>query len=132
MFWQEILAAAQQAEDEVHQVQEIARGITGQSFHYKALPGITTTDSPAAPVAIGAYPSQAVHTLAKYYSTASPPSTAKTPYEKIPRKCFGCGAPSHGYKDKDRNITCPYGHDPAIKANAEREFRAFRERLSKR
>jgi hypothetical protein len=75
------LAAAQQAEDEVHQVQEIARGIIGQSFHYKAPPGTPTM---AAPVAIGAYPSQAECTLAKHDSKASSPSATKTPYERIP------------------------------------------------
>ena len=124
--------AAQQAEDEVHQGQEIVRGITVQSFHYKAPPEITTTDSPMAAPPIGAYPSQAERTLAKYDSTASSPSAAKTPYERLPRKCFGCGAPSHGFKDRDGNITCPYGHDPTIKANAERELKAFREHLTKR
>jgi hypothetical protein len=124
---QEILAAAQQAEDEVHQVQEIARGITGQSFHYAVPPGTPSADTPATPIHVGAYPSQAERTLAKYE-----PSTgaAKTPYERIPRKCFGCGSPSHGYQDKEGNITCPHGHDPAVKANAERKYRAYRDRLA--
>ncbi len=55
---QEILVAAQQAEDEVQQVQEIARRITGQSFHYQVPPGMPTADTPASPVKIGAYPSR--------------------------------------------------------------------------
>ncbi len=42
---QEILAAAQQVEDEVHQVQEIARGMTGQSFHYQVPHGFPTAYS---------------------------------------------------------------------------------------
>jgi hypothetical protein len=63
---QEILAAAQQAEDEVHQVQDIAQGITGQSFHMFVLPpGIPAMDMPAMPI-VRAYPSQAERTLAKY------------------------------------------------------------------
>jgi hypothetical protein len=126
---QEILAAAQQAEDEVHQVQEIARGITGQSFHYQVPPGVPTTETPASPVNIGAYPSQAEHTLSKYQGNdGSPPGGAKTPYEPRPLKCFGCGGP-HGYQDKNGNVTCPYGHGPTVKANAEREYKAFRQRL---
>ncbi len=60
---QEILAATQQAEDEVHQVQDITRGITSQSFHMFAIPtGLPTADTPALPV-IGAYLSQAKRTL---------------------------------------------------------------------
>jgi hypothetical protein len=129
---QEILAAAQQVEDEVHQVQEIACGITGRSFHYKAPPGTPTAETTAAPIAVSAYPSQAEHTLAKYESKGSFPSAAKSPYEQIPHKCFGCGAPSHGFQDKDGNITCPYGHDPLVKANAKREYRAYRDRLAKK
>jgi hypothetical protein len=129
---QEILAAAQQAEDEVHQVQEIARGITGQSFHYKAPPGTPVAETTAAPIAAGAYPSQAECTLAKYESKGSFPSAAKRRYERIPCKCFGCGAPSRGFQDKDGNITCLYGHDPSVKANAERKYRAYRDCLAKK
>jgi hypothetical protein len=91
---QEILAAAQQAEDEVHQVQEIAHGITGQSFHYQVPPGVPTADTPALPINIGAYPSQAKRMLTKYQGNdGSPPVGTKTPYERRPVKCFGCGGP---------------------------------------
>jgi hypothetical protein len=117
----EILAAAQQAEDEVHQVQDIARGITRQSFHMFAIPaGMPAADTPALPV-IGAYPSKAEHTLAKYQGNQTPPPGTlakyqgnqtpptgdRTPYERRPPKCFGCSAP-HGFQDKDGKITCPY------------------------
>jgi hypothetical protein len=102
-------------------VQEIARSITGQSFHYKVPPGTPTAETTATPIAIGAYPSQAERTLAKYEGKGSSPGAVKTPYKRIPRKCFGCGAPSHGFQDKDMNITCPYGHNPLVKANAERK-----------
>ncbi len=129
---QEILAAAQQAEDKVHQVQEIACGITGQSFHYKVPPGTPTAETTATPITIGAYPSQAERTLAKYEGKGSSPSAAKTPYKHIPHKCFGCGAPSHSFQDKDGKIICPYGYDPSVKANAEREYRAYRNRLAKK
>jgi hypothetical protein len=129
---QEILAAAQQAEDEVHQVQEIACGITGQCFHYQVPPGVPTADTPASPINIGAYPSQAKRTLTKYQGNdGSPPGGAKTPYERHPVKCFVCGGP-HGYQDNNGNITCPYGHDPTVKANAGREYAAFRKRLKEK
>jgi hypothetical protein len=78
---QEILAATQQVEDEVHQVQEIARGITGQSFHYKAPLGTPTAETTAVPIAVGTYPSQAERTLAKYESKGSFSSAVKSPYE---------------------------------------------------
>jgi hypothetical protein len=113
-------------------VQEIARGITGQSFHYKAPPGTPTAETTAVPIADGTYPSQAERTLAKYESKGSFPSAAKSPYERIPRKCFGCGAPSHGFQDKDGNITCPYGRNPLVKANAERKYRAYQDCLAKK
>jgi hypothetical protein len=48
------------------------------------------------------------------------------------RKCFGCGAPSHGFQDKDGNITCPYGHDPSVKVNAERKYRAYQDCLAEK
>ncbi len=88
------MAAAQQAKNEVHQVQEIARGITGQSFHYAVPPKTPSAGTTAAPIPVGAYPSQAERTLAKYEPS---PGAVKTPYERFPRKCFGCSSPSHGY-----------------------------------
>ena len=111
-------------------MQEIARGITGQSFHYKAPPGTPSADTMALPTLVGTYPSQAERTYAKYEGHGSPSCTAKTPYERIPHKCFGCRAPSHGNQDKDGNITSPHGHDPSVKANAEREYRAYCEHLA--
>ncbi len=124
---QEILAAAQQAEDEVHQVQEIARGIHGQSFHmFHIPPGIPNAETPAPPV-VGAYSSQAKRTLANYQAGPGTPTGDGTPYNQsqcCPLKCFGCGGP-HGYQDKNGNITCPYGHNPKVKATAEREYKAF-------
>jgi hypothetical protein len=126
---QEILAATQQAEDEVHQVQEIARRITGQSFHYQVPPELPTADTPASPVKTGAYPSQAKRMLSKYQGNdGSPPGGAKTPYKRHPLKCFGCGGP-HCYQDKNGNVTCPYSHDPTVKANAERKYKAFCQHL---
>jgi hypothetical protein len=142
---QEILAAAQQAEDEVHQVQDITRGITRQSFHMFAIPaGTPAVDTPALPV-VRAYPSQTEHTLAKYQGNQTPPpgTLAKyqgnqtplpgngTPYGRHTPKCFGCGGP-HGFQDKDDEITCPYGHDPKVKEAAKREYKAFCKHLNDR
>jgi hypothetical protein len=117
---QEILAAAQQAEDEVHQVQDIARGITGQSFHMFAIPtGMPAADTSALPV-VGAYPSQAEctlakyqgnqtplpGTLAKYQGNQTPPPGNGTLYGRRPPKCFGCVGP-HGFQDKDNKNHLP-------------------------
>jgi hypothetical protein len=124
---QEILAAAQQAEDKVHQVQEIARGIHGQSFHmFHIPPGVPNAETPAPPV-IRAYPSHVKRTLAKYQAGPGTPTGNRTPYnqsQRCPLKCFGCGGP-HGYQDKNGNITCPYRHNPKVKATAEQEYKAF-------
>ena len=57
-----ILAAAQLAKDEVHQLQDIARSITGgQGFHIQVSPGVPTGTTPS--YIIPAYPSQAERTL---------------------------------------------------------------------
>jgi hypothetical protein len=124
---QEILAAAQQAEDNVHQVQEITPGIHGQSFHmFHIPPGIPNVEMPALPV-VGTYPSQAERTLAKYQAGPGTPTGNGTPYnqsQRCPLKCFGCGGP-HGYQDKNGNITCPYRHNPKVKATVKREYKAF-------
>jgi hypothetical protein len=131
---QEILAAAQQAEDMVHQVQEIARGIHGQSFHmFHIPPGVPNAETPAPPV-IRAYPSHVKRTLAKYQAGPGTPTGNRTPYNQSqcrPLKCVGCGGP-HGYQDKNGNITCPYGHDPKVKATTERKYKAFYQRLEEK
>jgi hypothetical protein len=122
---QEILAAAQQAEDEVHQVQDFAKGITSQSFHMFVLPpGGPNADTPALAI-IAAYPSQAEHTLAKYQGNQGSLLGKVTPYNPSqcrPLKCFGCGGP-HGYQNKNGNITCPYGHDPKVKETIKRKYK---------
>ena len=64
-----ILAAAQAAEDEVQQVQDIARGLLGQGF-YAAMSGVP------------AYPSQAETTLTQY---GTPPDGGKVPTKKTQR-----------------------------------------------
>ncbi len=79
-------------------------------------------DTPAMPI-VGAYPSQAERTLAKYQGNQGSPPGNVTPYnpsQRHPLKSFGCGSP-HGYQNKNGTITCPYGHDPKAKETAERK-----------
>jgi hypothetical protein len=72
-----ISAAAQAAENEVHQVQEIARGLINQGFFLAGHP---------IEEAVPAYPSQAEKTLAQY----NPDSSNSNPDCK-PLDCWGCG-----------------------------------------
>ena len=65
-----ILSAAQTAEDEVHQVQDIACSLVGQGFFSMAYGGQQ----------ISAYPSQAETTLTQYAGGGCKPN-----------KCWGCG-----------------------------------------
>jgi hypothetical protein len=96
-----------------------------------ALPrGVPNAAMLALPI-IAAYLSQAECTLAKYQGNqGSPPGevTPHNPSQRRPLKCFGCGGP-HGYQNKNGNITCPYGHDPKVKENAECKYKAFRQCL---
>jgi hypothetical protein len=85
-------------------------------------PGVPAMDTPAMPI-VGAYPSQAERTLAKYQGNQGSPPGNVTPYnpsQRHPLKSFGCGSP-HGYQNKNGTITCPYGHDPKAKETAERK-----------
>jgi hypothetical protein len=72
-----ILAAAQAAEDEVHQVQGIARGLIVQGFFY---------DGCSVEEAVSAYPSQAEETLAQYNADGG-----NTKFGRNPLNCWVCG-----------------------------------------
>jgi len=114
-----ILAAAQLAEDEVHQLQDIARSVTGgQGFHIQVPPGVPTVATPS--YVIPAYPSQAERTLIKYEAPGEDPP--KNPY--IQTGCFRCKGP-HSWMTGGK-IVCPFGNDPRIKANADKEYAAFK------
>ena len=124
------LAAAQQAEDEIRSVQEIARGAIGQTFVSNVVGAY-----PAA--AAQAFPSQAEQTLNRYQSdgeSVDSRSTATNRSKGTP-ECFGCGEP-HPWMRKlsngEHKIVCPNKDRPGVRERAEREYKAFIDRLSKK
>jgi hypothetical protein len=120
-----ILAAAQLAKDEVHQLQDIACSVTGgQGFHIQVPPGIPTISTP--PYVIPAYPSQAERTLVKYKAPAKEPPT--NPF--IQTGCFGCKGP-HPWMAGGK-VMCPLGNDPRVRANADKEYAAYKKRCAER
>jgi hypothetical protein len=83
-----ILAAAQLAKDEVHQLQDIAHSVTGgQGFHIQVPTGVPTGTTPS--FIVPTYPSQAERTLGKYKAPAEERPTI--PF--IQSCCFGCKGP---------------------------------------
>jgi hypothetical protein len=121
-----ILAAAQLAKDEVHQLQDIARSVNGgQGFHVQVPPGVPTGGTPS--FIIPAYPSQAERTLIKNEAPTGD-KTPKIPY--IQTGCFGCKGP-HPWMTGGK-IVCPFGNDPRVKANADREYAAYKTRRAER
>ncbi len=106
-----ILAAAQAAEDEVKQMQDIARGMLGQGFFATAIGEGSAT----------AFPSQAEQTLNRY-------SGGSNQRDRMPLKCFGCGGDHPWIKKK--KIVCPKAKEPGVAKKAEAEYEAFRRRLA--
>jgi len=119
-----ILAAAQAAEDEVQQVQDIARGLINQGF-FSAASGAQAHPSQAETRAT-AYPSQAAKTLTQY---GTPPDGGKTPTKKIQR-CWGCNG-DHSWR-KGKEIVCPRKNDPAAQAKAKQEYKDWLRTTKKR
>ncbi len=106
-----ILTAAQAAEDECNQIQEIARGmLISQGFFLHV----------AAPV--GANASQAEKTLSHYNGG----DTGKRPK----KNCWGCGG-DHSCMRKG-TVVCPRGTDPAIIKTAAEKYAAYKELMGKR
>ena len=106
-----ILAAAQAAEDEVKQMQDIARGMLGQGFFSTIIGESSAT----------AFPSQAEQTLNRY-------SSGRRQRDRLPLKCFGCGG-DHPWM-KNKKVVCPKATEPGIAKKAEAEYEAFRRRLA--
>jgi len=106
-----ILAAAQAAEDEVKQMQDIARGMLGQGFFSTIIGESSAT----------AFPSQAEQTLNRY-------SSGGRQRDRLPLKCFGCGG-DHPWM-KNKKVVCPKATEPGIAKKAEAEYEAFRRRLA--
>ncbi len=119
---QTMLQAAQQAEDNLHAVQRIAREVVGmsQAFHASATGGIQTV--------AGAFPSQAETTLTRYSSNGKLQAASHPPRGgglQCPWSCFGCGGP-HPYLEFWGNeghiIICPNKDNPGVRENAARNI----------
>ena len=106
-----ILAAAQAAEDEVKQMQEIACGMLGQGFFSTVIGGASAP----------AFPSQAEQTLNRY-------SSGGNQRNRLPLRCFGCGG-DHPWM-KNKKVVCPKAKEPGVAKNAEAQYEAFRRRIA--
>jgi hypothetical protein len=97
-----ILSAAQSAEDEVRQVQDIARSLVGQGqgFFMQPLYGQQ----------IFAYPSQAETTLTQY--------AGGDVGGRPPQKYWGCGSLDHVWRRARGKILCPKKDDPTVQKRA--------------
>jgi hypothetical protein len=117
-----ILAAAQLAKDEVHQLQDITQSVTGsQGFYIQVPAGVPTIHTPS--YVIPTYPSQAERTLDKYEAPLAPlKGPPATPY--IQTGCFGCKGP-HPWMTGGK-IVCPHDNDLRAKATANKEYAAYK------
>ena len=104
-----ILYAAQAAEDEVHQVQDIARSLVGQGFFSMAYGGQQ----------ISAYPSQAETTLNQYAGGGGG--------GRKPSFCWGCGKDGHPWRRGKGPVVCPMKDDPACIKRAEDHYKKYLE-----
>ncbi len=129
---QTMLQAAQQAEDDLHTVQRIAREAVGmsQAFHASATRGIQTI--------AGAFPSQAEMTLMRYSSNGKLQAASHPPRGgglQRPWLCFGCGGP-HPYLEfcgnEGRVIICPNKDNPGVRENAACNNEKMRKNRKKR
>jgi hypothetical protein len=113
-----ILAAAQAAEDEVKQMQEISHGMMGQGFYSNVIGGGE----------VPAFPSQSKKTLSKYQGGGHSNERKNRP-ERLPLKCFGCGGAHPWIKDK--KIVCSNGIDLAVIKRAKAKYKAYCKRVAK-
>jgi hypothetical protein len=129
---QAMLQAAQQAEDDLHAVQRVAREAVGmsQAFHAGATGGIQTV--------AGAFPSQAETTLMRYSSDGKSQAASHPPRGgglQHSWSCFGCGRP-HPYSEFCGNeghvIICPNKDNPGVRENAARNIEKMRKNRKKR
>ena len=105
-----ILSAAQAAEDECKQFQDIARGMmASQGFFASASAGASA----------GVYASQAEQTLQKYDKDGKP----------VKRACWGCGG-DHSWMLKGV-IVCPRKNDPKVVQAAENKFVEYKAKMKK-
>jgi hypothetical protein len=131
---QEMLQAAQQAEDDLVSVQRIARKAVGLSQAFV---------SGRSSVASAAFPSQAEKTLAKYSYKGSGASTdGSRASDSVGGKngkvglwpCFGCGGPHPWSKfvDGKHIIICPNKDNPGVAQNAAKGIEQMRKNRKKR
>jgi hypothetical protein len=131
---QEMLQAAQQAEDDLASVQRVAREAVGLSQAFV---------SSGSSVASTAFPSQAEKTLAKYSYQGSGASTdGSRASESAGSKngkvglwpCFGCGGPHPWSKFVDGKyvIICPNKDNPGVAQNAAKGIERMRKNRKKR
>jgi hypothetical protein len=115
---QAMLQATQQAEDDLHAIQCIAREAVGmsQAFHASATGGLQTV--------AGAFPSQAEMTLTRYSSDSKSQAASHPPHGsglQRPWSCFGCGRP-HPYLEicgsEGYVVVCPNKDNPGVQENA--------------
>ncbi len=127
-----MLQAAQQAEDDLHAVQRVAREAVGmsQAFHASATGGV--------PIAAGAFPSQAEKTLTCYSGDSWSPAAGNAQRSmgiQRPWSCFGCGGP-HPYSEfrgtEGHVIVCPNKDNPGVRENAARIIERMRKNRKKR
>ncbi len=119
---QQMLQAAQQAEDDYDLTQRIARKAIGLSQAFTA--GAMTGGPPLAP----AFPNQAETTLARYlpggsgYSTDGSRVTDRSGGQGPPCawNCFGCGGPHPylEYKNSNHVVICPNRDTPGVREHA--------------
>jgi hypothetical protein len=134
---QAMLQAAQQAEDDLHAVQRVAREAVGLSwaFHVSASGGVHQD--------AGVFPSQAKKTLARYS-----PSGEYSPTDGFPAatsgnrgaqtstrawNCFGCGGlhPYSELRDGTHIVICPNRDNPGIRENAAKNKERMRKNRKK-
>ena len=134
---QQMLSAAQQAEDKYASTQRNAREAIGMS---QAFPiGAASGGSPHAP----AFPSQAETTLNRYaaggggYSTdGGSRATDRSGGRGPPRtwNCFGCGGPHpySEYKDGQHIIICPNKDTPGVREHATKNIEKMHKNRKKK
>ena len=112
---QEIMLAAQRAEDDYTKVQRTAReavGLGGQSF----FSGSGTRGA-------SAFPSQAETTLTKYSQSGGTQGGGGRG-EKRPISCFGCGGPHpwSEYIEGKHVVKCPNKLNPGVQEHAQKSL----------
>ena len=134
---QEMLKAAQSAEDDLIATQRIAREAVGLSQGFLAnSQGGGGLKSPA----IGAYPSQAEDTMRRYAPGGgqSTDGSASTPggdrRSRRPFACHGCGGPHPWteYRNGEHIVVCPNQNNPGIRDNAKRNIERMKMNRQKR